>query len=89
MWGPKAFNPVSALTCVTAQRLMRRICEKCRTVDEAVTPKVMVDLGIHHPKYADKVVKAYKGAGCSACGGTGNKGRIAVHEVLKLNDPRA
>ena len=83
--GVESFNLVSALTCVTAQRLMRRICEKCRTIDESVTPSVLVELGIH-PQYADRV-KAYKGAGCPACGGSGNKGRIAVHEVLKMNDP--
>ncbi len=83
--GVESFNLVSALTCVTAQRLMRKICEKCRVIDDSITPKVMVDLGIH-PQYADRV-KAYKGSGCSVCGGTGNKGRIAVHEVLKMNDP--
>jgi type IV pilus assembly protein PilB len=83
--GVESFNLVSALTCVTAQRLMRKICEKCRIVDESITPKVLVELGIH-PQYADRV-KAYKGAGCAACGGTGNKGRVAVHEVLKMNDP--
>jgi type IV pilus assembly protein PilB len=82
--GVESFNLVSALTCVTAQRLMRKICERCRVVDESVTPQVMIELGIH-PQYADKV-KAYKGAGCPACGNTGNKGRVAVHEVLKLND---
>lgn len=82
--GVESFNLVSALTCVTAQRLMRRICEKCRVIDDSVTPKIMVELGIH-PQFADRV-KAYKGAGCPACGGTGNKGRIAVHEVLKMND---
>ncbi|MCX6105255.1 MAG: type IV-A pilus assembly ATPase PilB [Proteobacteria bacterium] len=83
--GVESFNLVSALTCVTAQRLMRKICEKCRVLDDSVTPQIMIDLGIH-PQYADKV-KAYKGAGCPACGGTGNKGRVAVHEVLKLSDP--
>ncbi len=82
--GVESFNLVSALTCVTAQRLVRRICDKCRIVDEGVTPTIMVELGIH-PQYADRV-KAYKGKGCSACGNTGNRGRIAVHEVLKLND---
>jgi type IV pilus assembly protein PilB len=83
--GVESFNLVSALTCVTAQRLMRRICERCRIVDESVTPQVMVELGIH-PQYASRV-KAYKGQGCPACGNTGNKGRVAVHEVLKLSDP--
>jgi len=83
--GVESFNLVSALTCVTAQRLMRKICEKCRVIDESITPKVMIELGIH-PEYAERV-KAYKGKGCNVCGGTGNKGRVAVHEVLKMNDP--
>jgi type IV pilus assembly protein PilB len=83
--GLESFNLVSALTCITAQRLLRKNCEKCRVVDESVTPQVLVQLGIH-PSYADKV-KAYKGAGCGTCNGTGCKGRIAVHEVLKLSDP--
>ncbi|MCX6108544.1 MAG: type IV-A pilus assembly ATPase PilB [Proteobacteria bacterium] len=83
--GVESFNLVSALTCVTAQRLVRKICDKCRMVDESVTPQLMIDLGIH-PQYASRV-QAFKGAGCHACSGTGNKGRIAVHEVLKLNDP--
>jgi type IV pilus assembly protein PilB len=83
--GVEPFNLVSALTCVTAQRLMRKICDKCRIIDDSITPKVMIELGIH-PQYADRV-KAYKGSGCNVCGGTGNKGRVAVHEVLKMNDP--
>jgi type IV pilus assembly protein PilB len=83
--GVEGFNLVSALTCITAQRLMRRICDRCRIIDESVTSEHMIQLGIH-PQYADKV-KAYKGAGCSACGKTGNRGRVAVHEVLKLTDP--
>jgi len=83
--GVEGFNLVSALTCITAQRLLRRICQKCKVVDESVTPEALVDLGIH-PNFVGRV-KAYKGAGCSACNNTGNKGRIACHEVLKLNDP--
>jgi type IV pilus assembly protein PilB len=83
--GVESFNLISALTCVTAQRLVRKICEKCRVVDDAITPQMMIDLGIH-PQYAARV-QAFKGTGCHACGGTGNKGRIAVHEVLKLSDP--
>ena len=83
--GVESFNLISALTCVTAQRLVRKICEKCRMVDHTITAQMMIDLGIH-PQYAARV-QAFKGAGCHACGGTGNKGRIAVHEVLRLSDP--
>ena len=83
--GVEGFNLVSALTCITAQRLLRKICQKCKVVDDSVTPEAMIDLGIH-PNFVSRV-KAYKGAGCNACNNTGNKGRVAVHEVLKLSDP--
>ena len=83
--GVEGFNLVSALTCITAQRLLRRICQKCKIVDDSVTPEALIDLGIHE-NFVGRI-KAYKGAGCNACNKTGNKGRIACHEVLKLNDP--
>lgn len=83
--GLETFNLVSALSCVTAQRLMRRICPNCRAVDETVTPKILIELGIH-PQYASKV-RAYKGNGCANCNGSGYKGRVAVHEVLRMSDP--
>ena len=83
--GVEGFNLVSALQCITAQRLMRKICDRCRVIDESVTPETMIQLGIPE-RYAAKV-RAYKGKGCSDCGNTGSKGRVAVHEVLKLSDP--
>jgi len=83
--GVEGFNLVSALTCITAQRLVRKICNNCRVVDDSVSTEAMVSLGIH-PSFAPRV-KAYKGSGCPTCSGSGNKGRVAVHEVLKLSDP--
>jgi type IV pilus assembly protein PilB len=82
--GVEGFNLVSALTCITAQRLMRKICEKCRIIDTSVTPEILVELGIH-PSYIDKI-KTYKGQGCTSCGNSGTKGRVAVHEVLVMNE---
>ncbi len=82
--GVQPFNLVSSLTCVTAQRLVRKICAECRIEDTSVTAKALVSLGIP-AQYADKII-SYKGKGCPACNGSGNKGRIAIHEVLKMND---
>ncbi|MEZ4743069.1 MAG: type IV-A pilus assembly ATPase PilB [Bdellovibrionota bacterium] len=82
--GVEGFNLVSALSCITAQRLLKKICSRCRVIDESVTPDVLISLGIH-PSHANKV-QAYKGAGCSACGKSGTKGRVAVHEVLLMNE---
>lgn len=53
-------------------------------MDELVTPEAMVGLGIH-PSYATKV-KAYKGKGCEACNFNGTRGRVALHEVLLVNE---
>lgn len=83
--GVERFNLVSALTCITAQRLMRKICDKCRVIDENVSPEVLVHLGIHK-NFAGKI-KSYHGLGCPHCNNTGTKGRVAVHEILRLSDP--
>lgn len=82
--GVEAYNLVAALTCVTAQRLARKICPRCRIVDPDATPEILQKAGIP-PHLADKVV-AHKGAGCIACNNTGTRGRIAVHEVLPLTE---
>lgn len=82
--GVESFNLVSALNCVTAQRLVRKICEKCKMIDESVTPEAMVHLGL--PLHIAQKTRAYIGKGCSTCNGTGTKGRIAVHEVLKMDE---
>jgi type IV pilus assembly protein PilB len=83
--GVEGFNLVSALNCITAQRLVRKICQKCKKADESVTTDMLIKAGIA-PHFASRL-KPMKGAGCGVCGNTGNKGRVAVHEVLKVNDP--
>lgn len=82
--GVEPFNVVSALTCVVAQRLLRKVCQNCASRDPAVTTEVLIDLGFS-PDYAQQVVPM-KGKGCLACNNSGEKGRIAIHEVLVLTD---
>jgi type IV pilus assembly protein PilB len=82
--GVEPFNLVSALTCVVAQRLVRRVCARCAVPDPEVTPQVLIDIGFH-PAYASKVV-AMKGKGCATCNNTGEKGRTAIHEVLVMTE---
>jgi len=83
--GVEAFNIASSLNCVIAQRLARRICEHCRVVDDLVGPEALIELGVH-PSYSTKI-KAYKGQGCDKCNHSGSKGRVALHEVMTINDP--
>ena len=70
----------SAMVGVLAQRLVRRICEKCRTPFEPPA-ELLARLGIGRGK-----TKFAHGKGCRACSGTGYHGRIGIFEVLEVND---
>lgn len=82
--GLESFNLISALQCVVAQRLARRICTSCRTLDPSIKPDYLISLGT--PPDIAASAKVYKGKGCDMCGGTGMKGRVALHEVMVVND---
>ena len=82
--GVEAFNLISALNAVVAQRLVRTICKKCRISDSSVTPDLMIQMGI--PAQYVAQVRAYKGKGCQACYYTGMTGRMAVHEVMIIDE---
>jgi type IV pilus assembly protein PilB len=72
----------SALVLIQAQRLVRRICPKCReevTVDE----KLLEEAGI--PKSEFPGGKVFKGKGCTNCNQTGYKGRIGLYEVMPIS----
>ncbi len=81
--GVEAYQFVSALNCVLAQRLIRVICTECkRPVD--VTRAQLEESGLD-PDLAGTHV-FYEGAGCLDCGGTGYRGRTAICELLDLSD---
>ncbi len=82
--GLESFNLISALQCVVAQRLARRICVNCKIVDNSIKPEYLMSIGV--PRDVASTAKALKGKGCDYCGGTGMKGRIAIHEVMVIND---
>jgi len=75
--GVEPYLVSSALRGVISQRLVRRICPRCRT---AYTPDEdeLADLGLPN----EEGVQFYKGAGCPECFDTGYRGRIAVFEML-------
>lgn len=81
--GIEPFMVTAALQCVVAQRLCRRICVDCKVVDTSVTKELLVRCGIAAAS-AEKL-KVYKGKGCEKCGGKGYKGRVAIHEVLRVS----
>jgi type IV pilus assembly protein PilB len=81
--GVEPYQFVAALNCVLAQRLVRRICDKCKKPVK-VSRALLEESGLD-PAMADAQV-FYEGSGCIECGGTGFKGRTAICELLDLND---
>ena len=77
------YNFVSALNCVLAQRLVRRICPHCRR-PASVSAQLLEDSGLSPAVYGDHPF--LEGAGCLECNGTGFLGRLAVSELLDLSD---
>ena len=82
--GVEAYNFVSALNCILAQRLVRTICEYCgRTV--SYPDELLLSSGMDLEEW--RGFEFREGAGCMECGGTGYRGRTAIHELLDLTDP--
>ena len=81
--GVEPYNFVSALNCILAQRLVRLICESCRTAVH-YPPEVLEASGLDPGQWSK--VPLYEGPGCIECAGTGFRGRTAIHELLDLSD---
>ncbi len=77
------YNFVSALNCVLAQRLVRRICVHCKR-PARVPDSLLEESGLEPGEYRDFTF--YEGAGCVECNGTGYLGRSAISELLNLSD---
>ena len=77
--GVEPFLVASALDCIVAQRLARMLCRHCkqRTI---ISAEALRENG-----FSGRIeLEAYEAVGCSRCGGTGYKGRIAVYEVMRM-----
>ena len=80
--GVEPFLVSSAVDCVLAQRLARRLCSDCK---QEWRPKreVLIDAGFTAENLPETV---YRAVGCRKCGGTGYRGRLGVHEVLMMSE---
>jgi type IV pilus assembly protein PilB len=81
--GVEAYQFVSALNCVLAQRLVRNICVHCKrpaAITRAMLEESALDPALQHRGLF------FEGAGCMECGGTGYRGRTAICELLDLSD---
>jgi type IV pilus assembly protein PilB len=80
--GVEPFLTASAVNCVVAQRLARRLCD-CKepyTPDEAVLDR------INFPYDKAKIPTLYRAVGCKKCNNIGYKGRMGIHEVLVMTE---
>lgn len=77
--GVEPFLIASSLVGVVAQRLVRRLCPKCKEAYEANEHELKL-------LKTNKDVTLYKPVGCPACNGSGYKGRIAIYEILTITD---
>ena len=82
--GIEPFLVGSALDCVLAQRLARRLCSKCK---EPYTPTAEALIQARFPWHdGEPLPTLYRPVGCSACSKTGYKGRLALHEVMSVTE---
>jgi type II secretory ATPase GspE/PulE/Tfp pilus assembly ATPase PilB-like protein len=93
--GVKPFLIAPALNAVIGQRLVRKICDKCK-VEDTIEPErleeVKKSLSSISPASGETIpnvenLKFYKGTGCPECNNSGYKGRIGIYEVIIMSDP--
>jgi type IV pilus assembly protein PilB len=81
--GVEAYNFVSALNCILAQRLVRINCEHCKK-PVRYPDSLLIESGLDPAEWRE--IDCMEGPGCFECGGTGFRGRTAIHELLDLSD---
>ena len=82
--GIEPFLVGSALDCVVAQRLARRLCSKCKTSYQPTELELIESQFPWMP--GEPVPEIFRPAGCAACSNTGYRGRLALHEVMAVDE---
>lgn len=80
--GVEPFLVGSALRCIVAQRLARKLCDRCRR-PYVPSAALLSNFGV---RPGDSPVQVFEAVGCSACSNTGYRGRLPIHEVLTLSE---
>ncbi len=81
--GIEPFLVATSVQLIAAQRLARRICSNCKEPVE-ITPQALINVGYRKDEVGTFTV--YKGRGCDKCNSTGYKGRVALIEVMAIDD---
>jgi type IV pilus assembly protein PilB len=84
--GVEPFLTASAVDCVIAQRLARRLCERCKRPVE-VDEGTLEGLGFPFSRFREGETSFHEAVGCDRCGGTGYRGRIGIYEMMVVTGP--
>src|SRR5206468_10801270 len=81
--GVEPFLGGSAIDCIVAQRLARRLCDKCK---ESYSPDISDLVALGWDEDTSDMPELCRPVGCGVCGKTGYMGRFALHEVLSVSE---
>jgi type IV pilus assembly protein PilB len=81
--GVEPFLVTSALSCIVGQRLVRKLCERCAEPDSP-DPVLLESLGVSADAVPDGSIR--RAVGCSHCHNSGYRGRMAIYEILPMNE---
>ncbi len=73
----------SALDCIVAQRLARKLCDRCKTSYQPTFEDLQA---MRFARPGDPQPTLFKATGCTSCSNTGYRGRIALHEVMPVTE---
>jgi type IV pilus assembly protein PilB len=82
--GVETFLVASALDCVVAQRLARRLCDRCREA-YAPEPQELLEAG-YQEWQVPEIRELFRPIGCGACSNTGYRGRMGLYEVMPVTE---
>ena len=81
--GIEPFLVATSVNLIVAQRLIRRICSKCKEAED-VPVQALLNIGFSESEAPN--IQLYKGRGCEACNQRGYKGRVGLFEVMKVTE---
>ena len=82
--GVEPYLTASAVDCVIGQRLARRLCEKCKQPAE-IEEEILQSMQFPFEHFDGGDPHFYRAVGCSRCGGTGYRGRVALYELMVVS----
>lgn len=82
--GVQPFLISSTIELIVAQRLARKICERCRYSIDVSHADIAKKHKVLGKFFSEKTTTLYQGKGCDACGGTGYRGRTAIFELISV-----